>query len=119
MKNEELRTVFASLKSMLAKHAKGRVIVHDTDEHYYLNEAELDARGKPIYFGMVKIGSGKVAFHLMPVYTHPELVAEISPELKKRMQGKSCFNFDRANPTLFEEFEGVVNASASVAKVAK
>ncbi len=29
----------------------------------------------------------------MPVYVNPNLLADISPELKKRMQGKSCFNF--------------------------
>lgn len=29
----------------------------------------------------------------MPVYSAPELLESISPELRKRMQGKSCFNF--------------------------
>lgn len=114
MKNDELNAVFAALRPMLAKHAKGRTVVHDTDDQYYLNEAALDAKGKPVYFGMVKIGSDKVAFHLMPVYTHPELLADISPELKKRMQGKSCFNFSKLDPALFKEFEGVVKASAKI-----
>ncbi len=112
MKSEELVAVFAALKTMLAKQAKGRVVVHDTSEQYYLNEAALDAKGKPVLFGMVKIGSGKVSFHLMPVYTHPELLANISPELKKRMQGKSCFNFSKRDPALFKEFDEVVKASA-------
>lgn len=113
MKNEELTSVFAALKTMLAKHTKGLAVVHDTDEQYYLNEASPDTKGKPVFFGMVKVGTGKVAFHLMPVYTRPELLAKISPELKKRMQGKSCFNFSKAEPTLFKELEGVVKASAA------
>jgi hypothetical protein len=29
----------------------------------------------------------------MPVYVFPGLLTGISPALKKRMQGKSCFNF--------------------------
>jgi hypothetical protein len=29
----------------------------------------------------------------MPVYMCPELVADLSPALRKQMQGKGCFNF--------------------------
>jgi hypothetical protein len=101
---------------MMAKHAKGRLVVHDTDAHYYLNEGTPDAKGKPVFFGAVKIGAGKVAFHLMPVYANPELLANISPELKKRMQGKSCFNFAKPEPTLLKELEGIVKASAARTK---
>jgi hypothetical protein len=119
MENEALQSVFASLKAMLAKHAtptQGFVVVHDTANQYSINEAAFDAKGKPIFFGMVKIGAGKVAFHLMPVYEHPSLLANISPELKKRMQGKSCFNFNRIEPTLLKELEGVVKASTAATK---
>ena len=44
-----------------------------------------------------------VSFHLMPVYASPELLMKMSPELKKRMQGKSCFNFKSVEETLFKE----------------
>ena len=39
----------------------------------------------------------------MPVYMYPDLLKEISPELKKHMQGKSCFNFKTVEKSLFEE----------------
>ena len=39
----------------------------------------------------------------MPVYMFPELLKDISPELKKHMQGKSCFNFKKVEPDLFKE----------------
>jgi hypothetical protein len=40
---------------------------------------------------------------LMPVYTFPELLEGISPILKKRIQGKSCFNFKTISDSeLFE-----------------
>jgi hypothetical protein len=39
----------------------------------------------------------------MPVYMYPELLKNISPALKKHMQGKSCFNFKKVEPELFEE----------------
>jgi hypothetical protein len=57
--------------------------------------------------------AGKVAFHLMPVYAKPELLHGISPELKKRMQGKSCFNFSSADETLLRELEALTKKAMS------
>jgi len=34
---------------------------------------------------------------------YPGLLKGISPALKKRMQGKSCFNFKQPEPDLFAE----------------
>jgi hypothetical protein len=39
----------------------------------------------------------------MPVYMYPDLLDEISLELKKRMQGKSCFNFKAIDDAQVEE----------------
>ena len=39
----------------------------------------------------------------MGVYFEPALLKGISPELKKRMQGKSCFNFKTVDKALFKE----------------
>lgn len=56
-----------------------------------------------MYFGSVKINKNYVSFHLMPVYVFPFLIDKISPELKSRMQGKSCFNFKTIDIKLFSE----------------
>jgi hypothetical protein len=112
MTKTDLNAVFSELKTIMSAHAKSRQVVHDTPEHYYLNEGALDAKGKPVFFGAVKIGSGKVAFHLMPVYCKPELLDGISPQLKARMQGKSCFNFSQSDLALLKELEALVKKSA-------
>ncbi|WP_206352336.1 hypothetical protein [Tautonia rosea] len=39
----------------------------------------------------------------MPVYLTPSLLESLSPRLKARMQGKSCFNFASVDPPLFQE----------------
>jgi hypothetical protein len=44
----------------------------------------------------------------MPVYMHPDLLKGISPELKKHMQGKSCFNFKTVEKSLFDELKTLV-----------
>ena len=39
----------------------------------------------------------------MPVYVHPELLEGISDGLRKRMQGKSCFNFKAVGEAMLAE----------------
>jgi len=56
---------------------------------------------------MVKINKKKVSFHLMPIYCDQSLVESISSELKKRMQGKSCFNFTKSQPELAKELKAL------------
>ena len=64
--------------------------------------------GKPWgYVAGTRIGKRYVSFHLMSVYTDPELMASMSPELRKRMQGKSCFNFTKVDEPLMAELEAV------------
>ena len=46
-----------------------------------------------MHFGSVRLGKAYFSFHLMPLYTCPELNELVSPVLKKGMQGKTCFNF--------------------------
>ena len=53
-----------------------------------------------------------VSFYLMPVYMYPELLNDISPQLKKRMQGKSCFNFKKVEPELFDELAELTRRGA-------
>ncbi len=46
-----------------------------------------------MWFGAVKVGKAYVSYHLMPLYMTAALTTTISPGLKGRMHGKSCFNF--------------------------
>jgi hypothetical protein len=59
------------------------------------------------YVAGVRPGKRYVSFHLMPVYGFPELAAEMSPELRRRMQGKSCFNFTTVDEALMAELEAL------------
>jgi hypothetical protein len=88
---------FAVLKSILAQHEKALSVKADTPTEYTLltqNPSPFPQhKGQPMYFGSVRLGKAYVSFHLMPLYMCPKLNQQISPELKKRMQGKTCFNF--------------------------
>ena len=67
--------------------------------------------GKPWgYVAGVRPGKRYVSFYLMSVYAFPDLVESMSPELRRRMQGKSCFNFTTVDDPLFAELAHIVHA---------
>lgn len=46
----------------------------------------------------------------MSVYGRPELLNGMSPELRRRMQGKACFNFTRVDEPLFAELAHLIES---------
>jgi hypothetical protein len=68
---------------------------------------------QPLCFGGVRLGKNYVSFYLMSVYTSPDDIHGMSPELKKRMQGKSCFNFKVVDEKLFGELARLTKAGAA------
>ena len=95
--------VFEQLKSILQPYAKNLSVKADTSDIYYLDGPYSEKWKKVLFFGSVQIKKNYVSFYLMPVYMYPELLKDISPGLKKHMQGKSCFNFKKVEPELFQE----------------
>jgi hypothetical protein len=95
--------VFEQLKKILKPFAPKLTVKSDTADVYYLEGPYNEKWRKELYFGSTHIKKNYVSFYLMPVYMYPDLLDGISPELKKRMQGKSCFNFKQVEPALFKE----------------
>jgi len=111
--NNEFYEIFKLLKNILSKHEKTLVVVADKADNYYLNTAYIMKNKKPMYFGSTVIKKNYVSFYLMPVYENPSLLDGISPELKKRQQGKSCFNFKVVDKALFKELEKITKAGVA------
>ena len=97
----EFESIFNSLKMILCKYKKHLTVTSDKSDSYNLNAGFSEKYKRDIYFGGVQKKKNYVSFYLMPVYIKPGLLKNISPELKKRMQGKSCFNFRKADSVLF------------------
>lgn len=91
--------------------------VSDTKDRLYVNTRHLQKNKKPLFFGAVQVNKNYVSYHLMPVYVNPRLLASISSNLKKHMQGKSCFNFTSVEPTLFKELATLTEAGFKDYKV--
>ena len=99
----EFAKAFYGLKMVFAKYERYLHVSADTREKYYLETRSPSYKGRPLFFGAVIRGRAYVSFHLMPLYWEPSLARGISAELKKRMQGKSCFNFSGPDAALFRE----------------
>ena len=102
-KQTDFTNTFSKLKALLQPYESKLIVVADTEDHYALETPHVMKNKHRVYFAGVKIGKLYVSYHLMPVYALEEVRDEISPQLKKRMQGKSCFNFSEPDEKLFKE----------------
>jgi hypothetical protein len=110
-KAKEFEPVYRQLKGILQKHKKGLKAETDKQGNYVLWTGVSQKFKKPIWFGCVRTGKSYVSYHLMSVYVYPDLLREVPAELKKSMQGKSCFNFKKADKQLFAALERVTRKS--------
>jgi hypothetical protein len=95
--------VFKRLKGILEPYAERLVVTVDKEGYYCLEASYSEKWKKLMFFGSTKIQKNYVSFYLMPVYMFPELLGGVTPGLKKRMQGKSCFNFKGVDDLAFAE----------------
>jgi hypothetical protein len=62
------------------------------------------------FFAFVKPGTSYVSLYLKPVYTWPDLLDDISPALRKRLQGsRTAFSFATVDEPLLRELEALVD----------
>ena len=115
----DLQPVFAELRRRMSLHedvfrrsvnlsdanrSGGRKVDDPAPERsYLLLGAAHEKYPQGLMFGSVSIGKRYVSYHLMCVNLEPDLLETMSPQLRRRMQGKSCFNFSRVDETLFAE----------------
>ncbi|MFK7861928.1 MAG: hypothetical protein AB8B64_24165 [Granulosicoccus sp.] len=95
--------VFKELKAIMQPFTSSLDVTRDESGDFDVNTFHVMKNKKCQWFGGIKIKKNYVSYYLMPVYENPALVAGISTELKKRMQGKSCFNFKVVDESLFSE----------------
>lgn len=106
----DLQTVFLALRAIMAPYAAGLDAKTDNDAELCVDTRHVQKNKKPLFFGAVQRKKAFVSYHLMPVYLAPALLADVSPALKARMQGKSCFNFNSAEAPLLKELAALTEA---------
>ena len=111
--HNNFQATFEKLKTILKPYEAKLIVVHDTDNNYYLDTSHVMKNKQRLFFAAVRAGKAYVSFHLMPVYASPNLLKDMSPELRKRMQGKSCFNFKEVDKGLFRELKALTKDGAA------
>jgi hypothetical protein len=101
----EFAPVFTALKTILTEYEPKLKLVKDTAHWYYLDTHTIGPNKRPIMFAAIRIGKNYVSYYFMPIYAG--MSKDMSPELKKRMQGKACFNFTAVDAKLFTELRAL------------
>jgi hypothetical protein len=116
----DLAPVFAALREMLQRFA-GKDLAVQTDKpgNYHLEDRAIVHRKKPLYFAGVRTGKNYVSFHLLYLYFNPVATKAIPPELKKRLQGKACFNFTTVDEDRFAELGRLIADGLKIYKSPK
>ena len=101
----DFQPVFEQLKSILQNFESRLLLKVDKPWSYSLDAPYSEKYKREFFFGAAQVKKNYVSYYLFPVYMFPELLKGISPELKKRMQGKSCFNFTSIDKELLSELK--------------
>lgn len=114
---EKLNEIFKELKEILVNHSSdffkseqyigSQRKVKKPGYHLYGNK-EVSLFGKKpqrTYIGGVIQQKNYVSFYFSPIYSHPDEFKNISPNLKKTLKGKSCFNISKLTPQVRSELE--------------
>jgi hypothetical protein len=108
--------VFAALREILTPY-EGRLSPREKGPgYYYVESLEPTYKERPMFFAGVKAGKNYISYHLLPLYMNPELNQQIPAELKKRMQGKACFNFSSVDPSVFKQLSALTKSGYKVFK---
>ena len=109
-KSSDLHAVVAALRRMIAPFEASLVLASSSPAGFSFNTGTPGPSKAPLFFAGAQVRKGYVSFYLFPVYMYPDLLGGMSPGLKKRMQGKSCFNFRNVDPILFQELAKLTSA---------
>jgi hypothetical protein len=113
--SDEFPAIFATLRSLMLEAAPDMVVTDDTPTNFTLKTPWIEARTKqPAWFGWIAIKKSYVAYHVMPLYVLAALNDAVPPSLEKRRQGKTCFNFKKADPALFEDVLALTKLAAQM-----
>jgi hypothetical protein len=105
--------VFPRLCGVLRPFATGCDIQSDTPDNFTLVAKCAMPRKGPVWFASIQRKKNYVTFHLMPLYMNAAMQKRVSPALKKRMQGKACFNFTEVDENLFADLAELVRTAAA------
>jgi hypothetical protein len=118
----DLKPIFESARELLKPYAKYFSIGADNETSYSLSSTKQIETLSKVYDGMffasAKINKGAVGFYFMPIYTHESEFADLTPELRKLLKGKSCFHIKKEDPVIEQQLTDLLKKGFEVYKKA-
>ncbi|MHA2362689.1 MAG: hypothetical protein ACXAC7_01930 [Candidatus Hodarchaeales archaeon] len=117
---ENLDLIFRKIKSILENHSSNLKATEEIKDskakiskpgYHLYGSKDVSLFGKkpqPTYIAGVIKQKNYVSFYLSPIYSHPELIQNVNPFLKKFLKGKSCFNINKTTPQLYDEIDNIL-----------
>ena len=109
----EFPAVAARLRRILEPYGGRYAITRDGPGGMALEVPGLEGQPRG-YFAGIRVGKRYVSYYLMAVYAFPDLVETMSPQLRRRMQGKACLNFTHVDEALMTELADVTARGAQL-----
>ena len=103
----DLRELEAELRAILVPYED----VLEASEIYGMEVLRRPGAKAHDWFAGVRTKDGAVKFMLLPMHTHPELLEDVSPELRKRKTGASVLTLRAGDGGLIPELEALVQRS--------
>ncbi len=101
----DFQAIFDRFKGILEGYSDRLQVKADKPGDYTLVGGYVERYKREIWFGAVQIKKSYVSYHLVPIYMFTDLLDDLSPLLKPRMQGKGCFNFKSLTDEQIQEIE--------------
>jgi hypothetical protein len=118
-KRDHFPAVFAALRDQLQPLSTHLIVTTDKPDCYYLDAPPSAMYPQGVFFGAARMGKTYVSYHLMPVYMFPDLRDRMPERLRKRMQGKSCFNFTSIDEETISDLARFTEAAFRRCQVAR
>ncbi|MFX0005453.1 MAG: hypothetical protein ACFFAV_01870 [Candidatus Hermodarchaeota archaeon] len=117
---EQLENIFLETKKILEKNSETFLVkdqyigsqAKQKKAGYHLYGSKrisiFGKKSQPTYIAGVIQQKSYISFYFSPIYSHPELFSDISPNLRKVLKGKSCYNINKTSPQLLIEIESIL-----------
>lgn len=116
----DFSVLFDTLKALMLEGAPMMRVCNDKHGCLTLRTSWIEARtGEPAWFGWVAIKPSYVAYHLLPLYTLPELNRLVPASLERKRQGKTCFAVKSADHALLADLRALTRGLAEKEAVLK
>ncbi len=128
MNEETLQELFGKLKKLLEKNSAGlemrKSVIGSQAKgskpalHLYGKEpvAIMGRKPQQTYLAGITMQKNFVGLYIMPIYSHTQLTRNLSPQLRKMLKGKSCFNVNQADSAILSEIDKLLKEGKAIYK---